>query len=156
VYTGEQILAANVVKRGKPTSIKKLILLKPDLNNDTFNYLTELAGHDTSTKREMDIKVINSLLESVKSASTKLDKYYHSEKLTYTFTIYDKTPEIEGTIQLPKSKNARIVVQPLEPKRASERKDWHKWVVKNKGNTREQFKAYYDLFTKIEKDAEQA
>lgn len=119
-------MAANVVKRGKPTSIKKLILLKPDLNNDTFNYLTELAGHDNSTKREMDIKVINSLLEPVKSASTKVDKYYHSKKLTYTFTIYDKPPEIERTIQLPKSKNAWIVVQPLEPKRAIESKDWHK------------------------------
>lgn len=155
VYTGQQILDAKVVKRGKPTSIKKIILLKPDLNNDAFNYITELAGDDTRNTREIDIQVIKSLLESVKAASTNVDTYYHSEKLTYTFTIYDRTPEIEGTIQLPKSKNAWIVVQPLEPKRASERKNWHKWVVKNKGNTKEQFEAYYDLFAKIEREAEQ-
>lgn len=156
VYTGEQILASNVVKRGKPTSLKKIILLKPDLNNDAFNYIAELAGYDTPTKREMLIQPIHSLLESVKSVSTKVDTYYHSEKLTYTFTIYDKTPGIEGTTMLPKSENAWVVVQPLEPKRASERKDWHKWVVKNKGNTKEQFEAYYDLFTKIERESEQA
>ena len=155
VYTGQQILDAHILKEGEPTSIKKLILLKPDLNNDTFNYITELAGDDTLNKRKMDIQAIKSLLESVKSASTEVDTYYHSEKLTYTFTIYDKTPEIEGAIQLPKSENAWIVVQSLEPKRASEKKDWHKWVVKNKGNAKEQFEAYYDLFTKIEGEAEQ-
>lgn len=155
VYTGEQILAANVVKRREPTSIKKIILLKPDLNNDAFKYITELAGNDTPTKREKEIQVINSLLESVKGASTKVDTYYHSEKLAYTFTIYDKTPEKEGIIELPKSKNAWVVVQPLEPKRATERKDWRKWVVKNAGKTKEQFEAYYNLFTKIESVAEQ-
>ena len=117
VYTGEQILAANVVKKGKPTSIKKLILLKPDLNNDAFRYISELAGYDTPAKRETLISLTHSLLESIKSASTKVDTYYHSEKLTYTFTIYDKTPEIEGGTILPKSENAWVVVQPLEPKR---------------------------------------
>ena len=154
-YTGEQILAANAVRRGKPTSLKKVILLKPDLNNDTFNYIAELAGYDTPTKRKTLIQLIHSLLESVRSASTKVDTYYHSEKLTYTFTIYDKTPEMEEAIQLPRSENAWIVVQPLEPKRASERKDWHKWVVKNKGKTKDQFEAYYNLFEKIQQKAEQ-
>jgi hypothetical protein len=154
VYTGGQILDANVVKKGEPTSIKKIILLKPDLNNDAFNYITELSGNDTPTKREKEIQIIRSLLESVKSVSTKVKTYYHSEKLAYTFMIYDKTPKIEGAIELPKSKNAWIVVQPLEPKRATEKKDWRKWVVKNEGKTKEQFEAYYNLFTKIESEAE--
>lgn len=156
VYTGEQIFTASVVKKGKPTSLKKLILLKPDLNNEAFNYIAELTGYDTLTKRETLIQLIHSLLESVKSASTEVDTYYHPEKPAYTFTIDDKTPEMEGTTMLPKSENAWVVVQPLEPKRASERKGWRKWVVKNEGNTKEQFEAYYDLFVKVEGEAEQA
>jgi hypothetical protein len=153
-YSGEQVLIDKAIRQGETTSVRKMILLKPDLNNDAFNYITSLAGEDTPVKRGRVIGTIKSLMEVVSNSSTKVSKYYHSECLTYAFTIYDKTPQSEGDNLLPNSPNAWIVVQPLEPKRASERKDWHKWVVKNRGNSKEQFKAYYDLFTDIEKRSE--
>jgi hypothetical protein len=153
-YTGQQVVDDNVIKTGKPTSIKKLIVLKPDLNNSAFNYITNLAGNDTTSQQGKNIGYIHSLIEVAKNASSKIDIYYHSEILTYTFTIYDKTPEIYENEPLPKSKNAWVVIQPLEPKRASERAHWHRWVVKNKGHSQDQFEAYYQLFLDIEKRAE--
>lgn len=151
-YVGSQLLD-NIIEAGKPTSIKKMILLKP--SGDVFNYLTKLAGEDSPVNRSKDITDTNAVIEIAKTAIPKVDIYYHSEQLTYSFTIFDKKPKLSGNNLLPNSKNAWVVIQPIEPKRARPRKDWHKWVVRNKGNTRKQFDAYYQLFLDIENRAEQ-
>lgn len=152
-YTGQQAIDDNVIRMGEPTSLKKLMLLKPNLKNPSYAYNIKLAGEDTPALRQKNIAYVNELIERAKSANPKTDIYYHFERLTYSFTIFDTTPEQKRGKLYPNSKNAWVVMQPIEPKRAGERKDWHKWVVKNRGNSKEKFKAYYQLFCDIEKRA---
>jgi hypothetical protein len=149
--SGGQALENRILKPNKETSIKKIMLLSPDKNNSIFDYITNLAGRIDSSGKDEEIREINRVTELAKCVKGNIDVYYHSEPLTYTFTIYDRTPEQSNNGELlPKSENAWVVIQPLEPKREHEKHKWHKWVRKNKGGDEEQFMAYYNLFLEIQ------
>jgi hypothetical protein len=152
-YTGSQALADKVIQGKKPTSIKELILLKPEIGipNSAFEQLTTLANGDTKEDKRRLVDEINSLTEKAKNAIPKVDIYYHTQTLSYSFTIFDPKP----IGNLPNSKHAWIIVLPIEPGRAKERVQWHKWVVKNKGEDKEQFNEYYKLFKDIRSKSEQ-
>jgi hypothetical protein len=140
----------NVIEENKPSSISKLMLLKPDINEPSFQFIISLAGRDTPNGINQQISEINEMTKLARSTGTEV--LYHTEPLAYTFTIFDKSPDMtDRTNPLPNSKNAWIVVQALEPKRKREIDKWHKWVIRNKGETKQQFEAYFKLFQQVEK-----
>jgi hypothetical protein len=144
-HAGGRAVLDNVVQRNKSTSIKKMMLLNPDSNNLAFRFIAELVDRNDENGVRQLIAEINTMANLATSVGVKV--MYHSEPLAYTFTIFDKTPNGD----IPNSKNAWIVVQPLEPSMQRESAEWQKWVVRNKGKTRSQFDAYFSLFTQIEK-----
>jgi hypothetical protein len=153
--TGGQVIESKIFEQKEAQAIKEIMLLKPDKSSPIFNYITDLAGRTTQAKKDMQISEINTITEYVKSAKHSIELYYHLEPLTYTFTIFEPTPhKTKKSSPIPFSKNAWIVVQPLEPERIKEKTKWHKWTVKNKGSDKEQFEAYYRLFVDVRKRAE--
>lgn len=146
-HTGAtSILDRGVITPGKPTSIKRVLLLKPDPNTPEFKFLTRFAGRDREAEQKRHIDETNSLIDLLHEA--KIPYRCYSEYLLFTFTIFDKKPtEKERGEDIPSSKDAYVVVQPVEPKRRL--RPYRKWVVRNKGKDKDQFEAYLQLYKEI-------
>ncbi|MGD0354550.1 MAG: hypothetical protein ABSB31_03790 [Dehalococcoidia bacterium] len=140
----------NVLKENKPSSLKKLLLLKPDIHEPSFQFITSLAGRGDPDGISEQIAEINTMRKLARSTGSEV--LFHTEPLAYTFTIFDKKPDMtDKGNPLPNSKHAWIVVQPLEPMRGRDPEKWHKWIIRNKGETEGQFVAYLEYFQRVEK-----
>jgi hypothetical protein len=148
-HAGGRAVLNGAIQENTPTSLKKLLLFVPDAKNESFKFIAKLIGRESDEGIARLIAEINDTARIASSSGVEV--LYHTEPITYTFTIFDKTPNCTNINNpTPNSKKAWIVVQPIEPEMKRESSEWTKWIIKNKGDTEGQFKAYYNLFLQIE------